>query len=63
MTIFLDIFLTMSHEKKIILTFQEKYFHKMLKMTLVMNTRKEYYKNKMEEELDAVDLFEKSKNK
>ena len=28
-----------------------------------MNTRKEYYKNKMEEELDAVDLFEKSKNK
>ena len=35
----------------------------MLKMTLVMNTRKEYYKNKMEEELDAVDLFEKSKNK
>ena len=24
MTIFLDIFLTMSHEKKIILTFQEK---------------------------------------
>ena len=34
----------------------------MLKMTLVMNTRKEYYKNKMEEELDAVDLFEKLKN-
>ena len=35
----------------------------MLKMTLVMKTRKEYYKNKMEEQLDAVDLFEKSKNK
>ena len=40
---------------------KKKYFHKMLKMTLVMNTRKEYYKNKMEEELDAVDLFENQK--
>lgn len=38
---------------------KKKFFHKMLKMTLVMKTRKEYYKNKMEEQLDAVDLFEK----
>ena len=63
MTILLDIFFSPRYMKEeIIQTFQEK-IRSLNKNDPCYNTRKEYYENKMEEELDAVDSFEKSKNK
>ena len=49
-------------KEEIIQPFQEK-IRSLNKNDPCYNTRKEYYENKMEEELDAVDSFEKSKNK
>ena len=62
MTIYLDIFFTEHMKEEIIQTFQGKIFA-LNKDDPKYEARKEYFENKMDEELDAVESFEKSKNK
>ena len=62
MTIYLDIFFTEHMKEEIIQTFQGKIFA-LNKNDSKYEARKEYFENKMDEELDAVESFEKSKNK
>ena len=49
-------------KEEIIQTFQDKIFT-LNKSDPTYEARKEYYENKMEEELDSVESFAKSKNK
>ena len=62
MTIYLDIFFTEHMKEEIIQTFQGKIFA-LNKDDPKYEARKEYFENKMDEELDAVESFEKSQNK
>ena len=63
MTIHTEIFFSPEHMKEeIIQTFQGKIFA-LDKNEPTYEARKEYFENKMDEELDAVESFVKNKNK
>ena len=49
-------------KEEIIQTYQGKFFS-LYKNNPIYETRKEYFENKMDEELNAVESFEKSKNR